>query len=463
MRRARVATAAVLLLALSACRDSKDEPAAPSTTTTADRTTSSTSTTAKPADKAPDWPTYGGSPTRTAAVDADRPFTQAVEAWSAPDLDAAVYAQPILVGDLAIVATEGNSVYAFDRASGRQRWRAQLGRPVDGATLPCGNINPSGITATPVADAASQTVYVLPFLADGPHHDLVALSLADGSVRWRRPHDPPGLSPRVEQARAALTLVNGRVYAAFGGLAGDCGPYKGAIVSAPADGQGGAAAFVVPTTREGGIWAPPGPSVVNGSMFVATGNTEGRKDFDLGNAVVRLTLDLKSQDSFAPADWADLNATDTDLGSVSPIPVASGRLFVAGKSGLGYLLDPAKLGGIGKPLFERKICGQAIGGAATAAGKAVVSCADGMYALALDGDRFTTAWRHGTTQPGPPIIARGAVWFTDRSGLHAFSLGDGRELARLDVGAATRFTSAASDGARLYVAAGGRLHAFDLR
>ena len=52
------------------------------------------------------------------------------------------------------------------------------------------------------------------------------------------PIDPPGLSATVEQQRGALTLSRGMVYVPFGGMAGDCGAYKGAVVGVPADGSG---------------------------------------------------------------------------------------------------------------------------------------------------------------------------------------------------------------------------------
>src|SRR5581483_11021441 len=101
-----------------------------------------------------------------------------------------VYAQPLVVGGRVIAATEGNSVYALDAATGAQAWRAQLGAPVQGSTLPCGDIDPSGITGTPIADPASNTLYVAAFLSAGTHHELFALDIANGNVKWHRAIDP---------------------------------------------------------------------------------------------------------------------------------------------------------------------------------------------------------------------------------------------------------------------------------
>src|SRR5581483_1059938 len=100
-----------------------------------------------------------------------------------------------------IVVTEANSVYALNRGTGAVVWQKNLGAAVSGKSLPCGNIDPSGITGTPVVDAGAGTIDVVAFLADGAHHELFALDLAGGAVRWHRPIDPPGLSPKVEQER----------------------------------------------------------------------------------------------------------------------------------------------------------------------------------------------------------------------------------------------------------------------
>ena len=182
-----------------------------------------------------DWPAYHHDAARSGVADDQGPIGQVHKVWDAA-LDSDLYAQPLIVGGHVIAATEGNSVYAFDALSGAQVWRVQLGTPVNGGALPCGDIDPSGITGTPVADTHSNTLYVVAFLAAGTHHELFALDLANGSTRWHRPIDPPGLSGRVEQDRGALAIADNRVYVPYGGLDGDCGAYKGAVVSSALDG-----------------------------------------------------------------------------------------------------------------------------------------------------------------------------------------------------------------------------------
>ena len=107
-----------------------------------------------------------------------------------PQFPGHLYAQPLYwqppgsASGVLIVATENDEVYAIDAKSGSQLWMRSLGRPIPLSTQPCGNIDPLGITGTPVIDEATQAVYVAAMVADaaGPHHRVFALSLKDGSV-----------------------------------------------------------------------------------------------------------------------------------------------------------------------------------------------------------------------------------------------------------------------------------------
>jgi hypothetical protein len=173
------------------------------------------------------------------------------------------------------------------------------------------------------------------------------------------------MDPLTQQLRSALALANGRVYAAFGGLFGDCGQYHGWVAGLAADGSGALIEYRVPTVNAGGIWAPSGVAVdENGNLYVATGNSFSNTEFDLGDSVIKLSPTLERLDFFAPTDWADLNAGDVDLGSVGPAVLPDGRIFQIGKGGTGYLLDGAHLGGIGGELSSADVCGSSFGGTA---------------------------------------------------------------------------------------------------
>jgi outer membrane protein assembly factor BamB len=414
---------------------------------------------------ADDWLTYDHEAGRSGVAGDQAPIGAVRKAWTSAALDGKVYVQPLVAGDTVIVATEANSVYALSRSTGAVVWQRNLGPAVAGTSLPCGNIDPSGITGTPVVDAGAGTVDVVAFLADGPHHELFALDLAGGAVRWHRAIDPPGLSPKVEQERGAATIAGGRIYVPFGGLYGDCGPYKGAVVSSAADGSGDLAAWIVPTTREAGIWAPGGPAVDSGGhVWIATGNSESNSRFDYGNAVVHLDPALHAVDYFAPANWVALNRDDVDLGSASPVLLPGGRVFAIGKEGVGFLLDQAHLGHEGGQKFSAKVCQGGYGSAAVAGGLVYVPCLDGLVALRLGADRFDVAWRSPSVSTGAPVAAAGLVWAVDAKGtLTAFDPATGVPRFTNPLGPVTRFGSPAASRGLLVAATANQVVGFTLR
>jgi PQQ enzyme repeat len=67
-----------------------------------------------------------------------------------------------------LVATEDNVVYAIDAQTGREIWQKTLGKPIPRSSLSCGNINPLGITGTPVIDDAAQTIISIQQLRTRP-------------------------------------------------------------------------------------------------------------------------------------------------------------------------------------------------------------------------------------------------------------------------------------------------------
>ena len=176
------------------------------------------------------WSTYQHDTGRS-GLDPDAPPVTAVSAGWNTQLDASMYAQPLVAGSLVYAATENNTVYALDVTSGAIAWSQHLSAPVTSG-LPCGNINPSGITGTPVIDTANNVLYAAALQASPSiHHELYALNLnAGGAVLYHYPIDAPGSTPTVQGQRGALTLANGRVYVPYSGRAGDCGSYTGRVV-----------------------------------------------------------------------------------------------------------------------------------------------------------------------------------------------------------------------------------------
>jgi outer membrane protein assembly factor BamB len=405
-----------LLLLLSGCASAGGPAPAHSPSATPGAATAPAATQSPPASGAWNWPNYHNDPAHTGFAAASPTAGPLAVAWTRR-LDGAVYGQPLAIGNLVVAATEGDSVYGLDRATGQVRWRAHVGTPVPLASLPCGDIATLGITSTMVYDPGSGLVYAVAETS-GYRHVLVSVSAADGTVRVRRLIPTPDGQPRFDQQRAALALEGERVYVAFGGLYGDCGPYRGSLVGIPAAGNGPLVSYVVPTVREGAIWGAGGPVVgPGGTIYVGVGNgaaTGG--SFDGSDSVTALTAGLHRTGIFAPAVWAQDNASDLDLGSMSPALLSSGMVLEVGKRGTGYLLNAARLGGVNGQVASAQVC-SAFGGAAVRGTVAYVPCASGgMAAVDTAGQRLRVRWRGPSSAAGSPVIGGGAVWVADTDG-----------------------------------------------
>jgi polyvinyl alcohol dehydrogenase (cytochrome) len=359
---------------------------------------------------ATDWPTYHRDAARTGVAPARPAAGPLTIAWQR-HLDGAVYGQPLVIGDTVIAATEGDSVYALDRGSGRVRWRVNLGTPVPLSKLPCGDIDPLGITGTPVYDPATGLVYAVAETTRY-RHMLAGIAVSSGKLRFTRNVPTPDGHPRADQQRAALSLDRGRVYVAFGGLFGDCGPYRGSVVGVPASGHGAVVSYRVPTAREAGIWAAGGPVVgPNGTIYVAVGNgASTAPPWDHSDSVTALTPALNRIGAFAPGTWPADNAADLDLGSSAPALLSDGQILTVGKRGIGYLLNAGHLTGVGSQLTQAPVCA-AFGGMATVGKIVYVPCiSGGMAAVNTSGTKIKVLWRGPGAAQGSPVAGGGAIW-----------------------------------------------------
>jgi YVTN family beta-propeller protein len=389
-----------------------------------------------------DWTTYHANPARTGYL-ANMPDPHNLTPLWQQSLDGSVYAEPLVVNGRVIVVTENDTFYALDATTGAVQWHTNVGVPVARSILPCGDIDPLGITGTPVYDPQTGLVFAVAEV-QGFTHLLVGVNVTTGQVKVRRPIDPPGIDARVEQERSALALANGLVYVAFGGLAGDCGDYHGLIVASRPDGTGPLLTYQVPTPREGGIWTPPGPSIdAQGNLYVSVGNgavTQG--DWDYSDSILRLSPSLQLEDGFAPTSWQQENATDADLGSMGPVLLPNGLLYANGKSGEGYLLQANQLGGVGGQLQALHVC-VAFGGAAVRGQSLFIPCSDGVRQLQLSGVHLSTGWHAAQQINGSPVVGGQTVYSLDSSDgiLYALDAATGTVRASITVGQTTRFAT----------------------
>ncbi|MEN3357400.1 MAG: hypothetical protein V7637_1382, partial [Mycobacteriales bacterium] len=339
-----------------------------------------------------------------------------------------------------------------DSATGRVLWSRHVGTPVQRSDLPCGDIDPLGITSTMVYDPASRHVFALAEV-DGARHLLVEIDVATGALVSSRPAEPPKGDRVAHQQRAALTLLDGWVYVPYGGLAGDCGDYIGSVVALPTTGTAAARSYAIPTTREGGIWTPGGGVVHAGRLLYAVGNGESTSDYDGSDSVIALSPTLRLVDRFTAASWVDDNRSDADLGSMSPAVVGS-FVYIQGKRGIGYVLRADHLGGIGGEVASIKVC-PAFGGSAVSGDTVYVSCRGGRtHAIRIDAaGRPTERWEGAVDASGSPVLGGGAVFVVDYDGgtLYALDPATGAVRQRIGVGKAPHFASPTLSGSHAYV------------
>ncbi|HLI81227.1 MAG TPA: hypothetical protein VKV03_14665 [Candidatus Binataceae bacterium] len=310
-------------------------------------------------------------------------------------VDGYVYAEPLYVNGIQIphvgatevvyVATEHDSVYAFDAGGARVApfWHVSFlsKKPrvstVTWAQVGSTDIVPEiGITGTPVIDPVSNTLYVAAKTFENPNfvYRLHALDLATGAEKFGGPvviaASAPGtgdanhngsitFDAHIANQRSGLALSNGVVYLPFASH-GDNGQYHGWILGYDASTLEQVSSFIdTPNGSLGGIWMAGGAPVIDsdGNLLVATGNgtfDEDEGGLDYGDSLVKLgptdTSNLDVIDYFTPFDQFALAQMDLDLGSGGVIELpdqSTGPIHLAvtgGKEGTLYLVDCDNMG-----------------------------------------------------------------------------------------------------------------------
>jgi hypothetical protein len=364
----------------------------------------------------------------------DPAFTQAAAAGLRRDtnfngtISGNVYAQPLYLEggpggrSMIIAVTESNIVYALDAGSGTVIWQTQVGTPVSRANLACGDIDPVGITGTPVIDLPARTLIfdamTTPNGGVTKRHLIYALNADTGTTNSGWPVDVNAtaifgtnvFTSATQNQRSALGLVNGTVYVTYGGHSGDCSTYYGWIVGIQLNNPSAVAAWST-TATGGGSWSVGGVASDGLTPYIATGNTFSTAVWGGGEAVIRFqpgpSFSNLTNDYWAPTNWAQLDGFDADLGGSGPIIVdvpgatPSALIVALGKDGYAYLLNRTNLGGITTPLAAFKISSSSIIQAAasyqTALGSYVVLCGN-------SGSSSLIAFQIGATNP-PSIVS----------------------------------------------------------
>ena len=331
-------------------------------------------------------------------------------------VDGAVYAQPLVMTNVAVpgqgshnvvfVATEHDSVYAFDADDGTGANAAPLWQrsflagapagevvtPMPSADVNCDDLVPEiGITSTPVIDPSTLTLYVVAktkeVSASGTNYfqRLHALDVGSGAEKFGGPvvitatvagdgtgdgADGSGyvsFNAQWQLNRPALLLSGGAVVVAFGSHCDstvsntsgcNCSSHGWLLAFEARTLQPVATLNITPDGALGSIWmAGCGPAAdAQGNVFAATSN--GQFDLnvggvDAGDSILKLAMNSNGfplLDYFTPFDQESLNVDDIDLGSGGVLllpdqPTGPAHLAVQfGKEGTIYLIDRDNMG-----------------------------------------------------------------------------------------------------------------------
>jgi hypothetical protein len=313
--------------------------------------------------------------------------------------DGKVDAQPLYVSQLGVsgsahnvvfVATEHDSVYAFDSDTGSVLWQVTLlaagETPSDARG--CSQVVPEiGITSTPVIDrsaGAHGTLYAVAMSKDQSsnyHQRLHALDLVTGAELPGAPAEIAAsyptaaggattFSPGQYEERAALLLLNGTIYTSWTSHC-DSAPYFGWIIAYSGSTLSRTAVLNVAPNSGGvgpAIWMSGGGPAADaaGNIYLLTANgafetTLDANGFpnaqDYGNSFLKISTaggSLSVADYFTMYNEVAESAADQDLGSGGEMLLPDmtdstntvRHLVVgAGKDGNIYLVNRDSMGG----------------------------------------------------------------------------------------------------------------------
>jgi len=390
------------------------------------------------------WPEFGIDPQRsdvsplsTGITRADIGRLRRITVHLPGTIDSsAIYLHDVSAGgsirDVVIATSTYGRTFAIDAGSGALLW----------TFTPAGYSGWAGssqiTTATPVADPAGGWVY-----AASPDGRIHKLAISDG--REASGGSWPVLITRDathEKITAALNVDGPDVIATTGGYIGDTPPYQGHLVLISRATGSVERLFntlcarrrylQVPRTcpsidsailSRGGAVVEPG----GGRILVDTGNGPWNGTTDFGDSVIELSFpSLSLRQAFTPADQAQLNSSDTDLGSSAPALLGDGRVLVGGKDGILRVLSLSRLDGHapgGPHLLGGELQRLSVpGGAQLFTAPAVwhsgrrttvfVADGSGTAAYVLRAGLLYRAWQNST--PGTsPVMAGGLLYVYD--------------------------------------------------
>jgi outer membrane protein assembly factor BamB len=403
-----------------------------------------------------DWPEFGFTPARNDVGPASTGITarnigrlhrRQVQLPGMVD-SSPIYLHAAVIGgkphEAFFVTTSYGITLAIDAGSGKILWRFTP----PGYSGYAGG--PQLTTMTPIADPDHTALY-----AGAPDGVIRKLSIANGHVLWATSITR---DPTHEKLASALNFANGLVIAATDGYIGDAPPYQGHVVTLnPANGKivgvwnslcSDRHRVFQPSTcpaSDSAIWGRSAPVVVpaTGDLLVATGNApfDGRTFW--GDSVLVLSPDGKKLlKHWTPANQAELNQNDLDLGSTAPALLSGGYFVQGGKDGLLRLLRLSRLAGVnaktGGELQTVQVPGQSglFSEPATWKGKWVfLATSEGTAAWRLQAGRLHQVWSNSSGGTSP-VIAGGLLYVQWSGEIRVYAPTTGTLVGSLPIGEA---------------------------
>jgi outer membrane protein assembly factor BamB len=436
---------------------------------------SDTGSTVRATASAHDWPTFGGSNTRTNANMAPTKITAANVGSmvrqqvriSAPIDAGLIYLSAVKVNgashDVFFGTTNVGRTVAIDANDGKVLWEyaapgfdeaaAATGVPTGSRGLIVKQITNS----TPVADTNRQYIYAAS--ADGK---VTKISIADGKAVWST---AVTRKPILEKLDSPLSFVHGNVLVSTAGYVGDTPPYQGHI--AVLDAKSGAirkvwnslcsdrAELLEPDScaqTQSAIWGRAGIVVDpgTGNLLFATGNGPWDGKTAWGDALIMLDPSAsKILGNWTTTNNEELNKKDQDVGSTSPVLLGDGYIAQGGKDGTMRLLTMNVIKGSAPHQGGELQVAEVPGKTQLLSASATAKIDGTTYLFASTGRGGTTAWTFGADHKlkeawksksggNSPFYAGGLLYIYDPaprgSKLHVFDAVTGNLVADLEAG-----------------------------
>jgi hypothetical protein len=405
-----------------------------------------------------DWTRFGWSMSRTSAPT----FATGISAANVKSLvrkqvqldgtvdSSAIYLSGVQVAgakhDTFFVTTTYGKTEAIDASTGTVLWRYTP----TGYSSWAGS--PQITTATPVADPGRSYIY-----AASPGGTISKLAVADGRAVWTTSITR---LPSREKIAASLNFEQGHVIAITGGYIGDAPPYQGHV--AVIDAASGKLLHVWNSlcSNRPGLIDPPSCGASDSAMFgragavidprtgdllVATGNAPWNGSTNWGDAVLRLSPNAtKLLGNYTPTNTEELNQTDMDLGSTSPVILSPGYIAQGGKDGIIRLLSVARIRGTTPHKGGEIQTMSTPSGTDLFTAPAVWHTSSATWMFGADNGgtaawRFrnahlTQVWRNGTGGTSP-VVAGGLLWvYSPGGGLNVYLPATGKLVTTLPCG-----------------------------